>query len=643
MNFIGAGIGAVTDAGGGQVNVEIAGGGGGGSWAASLGIGNYSGSYNPELSAGATDELSDALVGTDAAAPGLSGGPVHMHGGLGGGAVPASGVLTVTIPGPLTLPQALNLGFPFNPLLTGVAGARTSGSNDFDTTIPSIAGLVAELILAINDPANSYDTGPFSVTASAGPGLGDVTITFNTPGAFGNSVPFSAAGSTGAEITASGSGTLSGGAGARLRGPLLVGTDPGGLFGPYTPGYNRGGGAVDFQASRVSPYQIAAGSQSFIFPGYSNRNDHARTVMGGRYNNFRTLGYGPWTTYGDDNFVWGLYNAADTNYDYLNNNHFHGQYNAFDATHGYLNQFHVQSFSTAGSYDYPEFIGSEIRGITPDFYGAMEARWSRLHGSGAYFGGFINYASITGIGFATRIGTGSGTGARSAIETSLIHVSNSEIGAEVDNDLSTSLVVGVFGKTGATIGTNAAKAINGAVVTGANFHATQTAQEVHGAPSASGTRAQATRTPLLFVTTGATQSGVLTATGAASSALVAIANAIRFDTAHAFRLVLVARQENADGGGGAIGDCASFHIEGLLSSSGASPGTVTVHGQSPANPVSPSFTNGGASMAALTVSLGGAADVFTITIASNYAGGGTAPTIRWMAYIIGPHVGEDSQ
>jgi hypothetical protein len=429
------------------------------------------------------------------------------------------------------------------------------------------------------------------------------------------------------------------------RGPAIVGTDPiGGGYGWTLPGNNRGGQAIDLQGSRYSATQVAAGTQAFLFPGMNNRLDHVRSAMGGFGNDFQTGGYYLYGTYGRDNFIWGAFNSAGTTVDYWTHNIVHSRYSSFDATQGYLNHFHVQSFGTTGAYNYPYLYGNTIHGTSPDFYGWMESRFSQINGIGAYFGGQQTYNNITAVGFGSVVGTYGRSGAgRSAVETSLIMVANSEIAAEAGNDLTNSLVVGEAGKTGATLGTNANKAINGAVVTGDGFHAVQSHQEVHSATSGTGTRSQATRTPLVAVTSAQAQSAVLTATGAAASAVAAIANVIRHNIAHGFRMVIVARQENTDGGGGVAGDCAMFEISGLLSNSGVAPGTVTVHGQAPVNPVSPAFTNGGASMGALTVSLGGAADVFTVTVASNYGGGGTLPTIRWMAYIIGPHVGDDSQ
>lgn len=68
-------------------------------------------------------------------------------------------------------------------VLTGVAGARTPGANDFDASLGTIGALRTEILAALNDPLNEFaDT----YTASAGVGAGDVVLTRNLGGLIGN-------------------------------------------------------------------------------------------------------------------------------------------------------------------------------------------------------------------------------------------------------------------------------------------------------------------------------------------------------------------------------------------------------------------------------------------------------------------------
>lgn len=91
--------------------------------------------------------------------------------------------------------------------LTGVAGARTSGSDNFNASLLTVAALAAEIAAAINDVANSFVG---TVTASA---LGaTVTILAATPGAGGNAITLTVTTTPGGGMTASGA-TLTGGGG----------------------------------------------------------------------------------------------------------------------------------------------------------------------------------------------------------------------------------------------------------------------------------------------------------------------------------------------------------------------------------------------------------------------------------------------
>ena len=91
--------------------------------------------------------------------------------------------------------------------LTGVAGTRTSGGDNFNVTQVSTVATAAEIAAAINDVANSFTS---VCTATADSGI--VTIINATPGAGGNSTTLSSVTSPGGDTTVSGA-TLTGGGG----------------------------------------------------------------------------------------------------------------------------------------------------------------------------------------------------------------------------------------------------------------------------------------------------------------------------------------------------------------------------------------------------------------------------------------------
>jgi hypothetical protein len=74
-------------------------------------------------------------------------------------------VVNVGTPGPTTL------------TLTGVAGARTPGADDFDSSLGTVAALIAEIVAAINDPLNSFAV---YMLASAGTLRGNDVVFIDT-------------------------------------------------------------------------------------------------------------------------------------------------------------------------------------------------------------------------------------------------------------------------------------------------------------------------------------------------------------------------------------------------------------------------------------------------------------------------------
>lgn len=91
--------------------------------------------------------------------------------------------------------------------LTGVAAGRTSGANNFNVNQVSTAAMAAEIVAAINDPANAFDG---LVVATLNGSI--VELKAVTPGAVGNGITLLAATVPPGGVTTSGA-TLTGGGG----------------------------------------------------------------------------------------------------------------------------------------------------------------------------------------------------------------------------------------------------------------------------------------------------------------------------------------------------------------------------------------------------------------------------------------------
>jgi len=95
--------------------------------------------------------------------------------------------------------------------LTGTAGPRTSGSNDFSVSGGSPSAIATEIVAAINDTANSFDT----VVSAAVDGVtpAKINLTAITAGSGGNSITLATSTTPAGGITLSGA-TLTGGTSA---------------------------------------------------------------------------------------------------------------------------------------------------------------------------------------------------------------------------------------------------------------------------------------------------------------------------------------------------------------------------------------------------------------------------------------------
>lgn len=112
----------------------------------------------------------------------------------------ATATVTATV-GPVTAGDTITIN---GSVLTGVAAARTSGSNNFDTRGGTVTLVAAEVAAAINDTANS-----FSSIVTAESALGVVTLKAVIAGTVGNALTLAT--SSAGRFTVSGA-TFSGGA-----------------------------------------------------------------------------------------------------------------------------------------------------------------------------------------------------------------------------------------------------------------------------------------------------------------------------------------------------------------------------------------------------------------------------------------------
>ena len=104
--------------------------------------------------------------------------------------------------------------------LTGTAGTRTSGSNDFSVSGMTDAAIAAEIVDAINDSANAFSS---LVSAEAtGAGLNVVTLTAITAGSGGNAITLAASTTPPGNMTPSGANLTGGGSAGSLVGNGVI-------------------------------------------------------------------------------------------------------------------------------------------------------------------------------------------------------------------------------------------------------------------------------------------------------------------------------------------------------------------------------------------------------------------------------------
>ena len=150
----------------------------------------------------------------------------------------ASGTVTVNA-APLATGDTITIN---GTALTGTAGTRTSGSDDFSVSSGTTDGIAAEIVAAINDTANS-----FSTLVSATAALNVVTLTAVTAGSGGNAITLAVSTTPGGNMTASGANLTGGGAAGSLVGDGVITIED-----------------CDLVASGAAAYQVRADTSGHI-------------------------------------------------------------------------------------------------------------------------------------------------------------------------------------------------------------------------------------------------------------------------------------------------------------------------------------------------------------------------------------------
>lgn len=105
-------------------------------------------------------------------------------------------------------------------VLTGVAGTRTSGSDDFSVGGGSVSAISTEIVAAINDTANSFDT---LVSAAVDGGTpAQINLTAVTAGSGGNAITLATSTTPAGGITLSGAALAGGGSAGTLVGDGVI-------------------------------------------------------------------------------------------------------------------------------------------------------------------------------------------------------------------------------------------------------------------------------------------------------------------------------------------------------------------------------------------------------------------------------------
>ena len=558
--------------------VSGGGGGGGEDLAATLALGNLTGGTDVELTAG------DAFTGASGVSAGDNGEPVVVSPGAGVVGTAASGVLTVNT-APVTAGYQIDIGRTpyFFPYLTAVDATRTPSSNDFDGRITPATALAAEIVAAINDVANSYDT--FFVAADNFDGT--ITVTRLATGSFDNSTTLD--GNPSGDVTGTG-----------FSGGITDGAN--GAFQLDKAGDARGAGAVDFQTERTVSTQVASGARSMILGGFNNTNSAPLAIVHGLNNSLTDPGE---LDFSFSSMVFGESNTVVV-----------GGGFAQTLLMGFNNDFDM--YSSGGS-----IANSIIFGNSNE---ANPAYYSYLFSS--VLQGFSHYLHHGGLNVAAVFGGSHAIGAY--VEQTLVAGGGHNLGStSTYYSLSGSLVWGVNHNVahagdvwnssigGFDVKTEAPSNLNlGHLnVWGGGTHATIYGEVVWANESSA-------RQGSMLQMQNLTSNGSLQQLVARISAFGGYNRlyTIRLDQAHRFVGTVIAHEP-------ATGDTKSWDIEGLIKNIG---GTTTMVGSS----VIVAHADAGAAAWTVAVVADNTGDYLRINVT-----GEAAHTIQWNSFIWGPHAG----
>lgn len=486
--------------------------------------------------------------------------------------------------------------------LSGVAGPRTSGSNNFDNTLGTLDAQAIEIAKAINDTANSFDTSPGIVAFASAAIPGFVYVFARTAGSAGNAIT--------ASETISGVGVATsffvGGADGPQTGSILFNIGSAGSLSLTDTGANRGFQAIDLQATRAYDWQVAGSRRSAIIGGYNN------AILGHYAQDAAILG-------GHDNTI-----DARTGYAY-NAVILGGHHNTIRPDHHSGQYMGAHSVILGGYYNY----------IYKRAYGSFITGTLNYIDGGEYYAA---HAAITGTSNAIR---GAGVGGPGGSYHSVAMGRLNEIHGAQDSFAlgrfnyvggpspaygSCSLAGGnsntvrsyhtfVWGRSHSTH----TRAAQSAALGGATYLYVP-GQFAHSSFTGGGAgTAQASHYTLIRTTTNATPTE-LTPTSFSPSTTNRLF--IRPSHSYAFRMEIAARQTG--GSAGTVGDSAMWTITGLIKRDGSN-NTVLVGVTGTGTPL---MSDAGAVTWSVAVTADDTNETLLVSVT-----GETNKTIRWVAHI----------
>jgi hypothetical protein len=487
--------------------------------------------------------------------------------------------------------------------LTGVAGARTSGANDFDNTKPNENAQATEIASAINDPANTFDTvADVTAVAELAPTnnhASNIKLYAKTAGTAGNAYTLSStvAGTSLFLLNA----TFSGGTDSQVAGPILLGVGTLGSVALRAGGGPRGLRAVDLQGAGSADWMVPGSDESALLGGHDNAivgPGSARSLIFGGYNNLidATLGeaYGSVIVGGYGNRLQPVSGADSggasdvSSYSFLQGKN-HRVLSR--AKHSVL--FGDNNLADGRSYSY------------------YTANYAFMTGSGNYVQGGSTYAGLP-TDHATVFGS---LNVQRQASYSLAFGRSNDMGGISPNNADHSMAFGRSNRvqssyTVALGRSNQShyRAKFGAAF-GANTYLYSQGQVAHGSGNTGlGFGKQQAAEYTIFATVTGAAATELTTDGAAPNAKVNRV-CIKSGRSWNFRIQVITRQQST-AGGGSTGDTAMWVVQGTLKNPS---GTTALVG-APTGTGAPLFSDAGLATLSLAVTANNTDDAINVTI-----------------------------